>query len=473
MDKLKIMLKIISSHYLRFVIGMLSVGVLFQTQISCRGDRDILPEEERFLKEVNVDGVRDVHLDLTSRTIEIRLDESFQGDFLTIRPMLYSDGAIKIWPWDDSIDSEKIVFNFRGSRPKQFDILKKTKNNGEVTRSYIIYVAQEGKLTAVLSSPMQLYPIGYGEESSDFVHASIRFTAGLGTIPSVPGVEEKVVPTLVGDSGNFSVVGLHDVTGAYLSFEKAAPLLTSSQVSLKLVYGEKRYEINGKKVVRAPIRATLSTEYKLFEPILPRQDVRIEGGYFLKDLLYKVKIENDFIENPIWIKPAFKTPTELQFTTPEYIVDGNYLISVFEGDSIISAQSYNVIRDTSKVGIGHIWTNEQSCPSQFALLENTSRTKLNKGQSFFVRPFPPATHGQHTPIDYGKSLPALELRAHAFTVVLPAQTMAESCYADNSIIIYYGKYTIPDSISPGLYEARLIYPNGKRSLVYWSQLLVR
>jgi hypothetical protein len=162
----------------------------------------------------------------------------------------------------------------------------------------------------------------------------------------------------------------------------------------------------------------------------------------------------------------------IKFSVPSNFKDGNYLISITESDSVITKQSYNIVSDPNNKGIGHLWIEERSCPSIYTLVENSSNTKLQKGQKFFFRPFPAITHGQNTPIDYTKKLPSLELKIGNSSMTLNPVTKAETCYADNSIVMSYGEYTIPASLPSGKYEVRSIDEEGRRSLPYWEIITI-
>jgi hypothetical protein len=440
----------------------------------CEQKHEPIPKEEQFLKNVVVSGAEDVQIDLTERTIQILLPESFKSDIVDINIALYPGASMDIQPWDNAITSDAVHFYFKGSPPKQFGVTKKENGTGSLARGYTIYVKHKGEIDMELSSPLLLYPSGYATgETSGYSYATIKIKSGIGTIPDSPSDSKKIIPVLKDRKNNITVKGFHDSAMASFNFENTADLLFSSSISLSLSFGDKYFSFPGtQKILRAPARALLDANYKFFTPIATGKEIEVNGGFFLADANYRVKLESDFLTSSVELDVRVENSSVLRFPIPANVQDGNYLVSIIENDSVLTKQSYNIINNPTSIGIGHLWIDERSCPSQYIFVENSSPTKLQKGQRFYFMPFPAITHGQNSPIDYNKKLPGLEFKSGNITTTLTSATKAESCYADNTIVMYYGEYIIPTSMPSGKYEVRFIDEQGRRSLPYWNLIAI-
>jgi hypothetical protein len=322
-----------------------AVMLFFCLFSSCKPEHDPIPKEEQFLEKVIVNGAKDVKIDLTERTIQIILPESFKSDIVEINVALYPGASMDVQPWDNSITSNAVRFNFKGFPPKHFSIIKKENGSGSLARDYTIYVKHEGEIDVELSSSLLLYPAGFTTgETSGYSHATIKIKSGIGTIPGAPLDPEKIIPVLKDEKNNITVQGSHDAPGGYFSFENSEGLLFSASISLSLTYGSKYFLFPGtQKIFRAPIRALLPTEYQFFKPILKGEPIEVDGGFFLSNLKYHAKLENDFLASPVWLDARVKNSSTLTFSLPMSLNDGNYLVSIMESDSVITKQSYNIV----------------------------------------------------------------------------------------------------------------------------------
>jgi len=86
----------------------------------------------------------------------------------------------------------------------------------------------------------------------------------------------------------------------------------------------------------------------------------------------------------------------------------------------------------------------------------------------------PVTLGaMYSGFDTTIKLPDLQLKGSEQTVTIKADLKGDTSYGDATLILYYGRYDIPASLQPGLYEARLVYADKSESLRYWNKIQVK
>ncbi|WP_221392843.1 hypothetical protein [Dyadobacter sp. NIV53] len=433
----------------------LLISCLLIVLISCKKENDVSPADAQFLKAVWVKGASEIQLDNASGVILITLPESYTSDIVYLDLDLAAGATLEANP-----SSKRIGFYFKGAYPKPFVIERK---NGDQTSTdlYTVYVEHTGKLSAVITSDMLLYP---GQE--DYGITYIKFNSGIGTVPGNPESTKVPMPTLTGSESSIYIPGRYDVGLSYLSFKNASPLFYSKNITLSLSYGEKKFQFAEKpQIKRAPLSASISSIDMLFRALPKDKKIGIAGGFFLPNLKYQIKAENDFMENALWLKANYLNNYSLDFEIPSQMADGIYLLTFYEDDTPIKSINCTVTNDSTQTGIGQIWTEEMDCPTE-VIFDNPKRITLKKGDIFYVNPHPLEFQSQYNPLDKYKTLPNLELKTGSEISILTPIVRADWCFGDHSVFVYYGEYKIPQTLPQGKYEARLIYPNSGPSFPY-------
>ncbi|MPR34995.1 hypothetical protein [Salmonirosea aquatica] len=421
-----------------------------------------------WLKNVKVEGATEVAFDTVERTIAITLPATFTKDTLFLDFELYEGATLELNSWHKLITANRIeLSHFRGNSPTTFMVLSQDKRVG---KTYMIYVECTGPLNASLTSDLMLHPSRAEPYSS--VQASLELNSGVGTIPEKPGSTKRLTSKLIDLGSGRPVQGMYGVPVRTFFLENTTPLNLASEYALELEYGEKKFVSPiRKKLVRAtPIAAPYELN-SLFQALPLNREILLDGGYFLSDLNYRIKVESDFHPS-MWLAANYKNPSMLSFVLPSETADGSYLISLYEGESLVKSFIFNVSNAANTKGIRKILAESLDCPSR-ALREATPRNlTFQKGQAMYVDPFPAILGGFYASFDPNKKLPDLELKNGQRSVILKAKTRADGCYADGTVQLYYGEYMIPTSMAPGSYEARLVYPEDPKSVPFWTLITI-
>ena len=423
-----------------------------------------------WLKGVKVEGATEVVVDTVGKTVSITLPPSFTKDTLFLDLETYPGAAHEPRSWDKLSTPNRVgISYFRGGGMIVFDVLRP--NNGQPTgKSYGVYVDCTGSLTASLTSGLMLHPSREAPYSS--VQASLKLTSGIGTIPEKPGGTKRLTSKLIDLGSGRPVEGLYGEPVATFFLENTKPLNLAAEYALELEYGEKKFVFPGRQKLERAARSAYPYEFNDLFKTLPRnQEILLSGGYFLSDLNYRVKVESAFHPG-LWLTAKYKNPSMLAFTLPSGTADGNYLISLYEGESLVQSFNFNVSSDAKAKGIRSISTETMSCPpcaSRDVTLRNLS---FQKGKPMFVSPFPAILGSFYGAFDPNQKLPDLELKNAQGKVIIKAKTRADGSYADATIQLYFGEYTIPTNLASGDYEARLLYEDSKNTIPFWTLIKI-
>ncbi|MCF2447215.1 hypothetical protein L0657_24890 [Dyadobacter sp. CY345] len=434
------------------------------------------PEEltADFVKSVAADGAKEVIFDPKKQAIQVILPENYTRDDIVLDLTFYEGAQNELVNWDQLITSDKVSFTFRGNEPKEFNVIRKVASSSGLRR-YSIYVQQEGKITAELTSEILLQPGGdIPEGPSDYSTANIRFLSGIGTIPESPENKTKPSFSLADTQKNLSITGEYSTSGKTVNFDNTAALVSSPDLSLTVAFGDKRFTFPGKLMIkRAPVKAYLFSYLNLFRPISLKQPLNIQGGYFLPAEKYIVKLESQSQQVEFSLEGTYKTNSTIGFSLPATMDNGSYLVSIFENNQKLSSKGYIFSSDTTKKAIARMWTKNMLYPT--ANLDNDIEENIavSRGQSIYADPFPAVVQSRSTPFDNMKNLPSLELRNGNDTRIIKPIVKADESWGDGALLLYYGEYKIPADIATGKYEARLVFANENRSLSFWSLVDVK
>ncbi len=417
-----------------------------------------------WLKSVKVEGATEVIVDTVGKTVSITLPATFTKETLFLDLETYPGTIHEVNPWDNLSTRNHIVLSgFRGSSPTTFMVVGQNKPIG---KTYTVFVECKGPLTASLTSDLMLLPSR--QEPYSAVEASISFDSGIGTRPEKPGSDKELTAKLIDLGTSRPVQGRSAVSAIALWLSNTTPLGLASEYALELEYGEKKFVLPGRqKLKRADLLAYPYEISNLFKTLPRNQEILLSGGYFLSDLNYRVKVESAFHPS-LWLSAKYRNPSMLAFTTPAELADGSYLVSLYEGESIVQAFNFNVSGDAKPKGIRSISTETMSCPpctSRDVTLKNLS---FLKGKPMFVAPFPAILGSFYGAFDPNQKLPDLELKNAQGKVVIKAKIRADGSYANATTQLYFGEYLIPTNLASGDYEARLLYDDSKNTIPFWS-----
>jgi hypothetical protein len=457
-------------------LGLLCLGIAFQACnkseiqqvkpiIEIPYPDTIAVEETGFLKTVNVTEATKVTWDTLSNIIQVVLPEGYTEDIVYLNVSNYSGANVELNSWDELISAKRIGFRFKGGHPYVFSVSRRNDTNSSF-RSYTVYVEHLGKLTAELLSPLEMQAV-YGESTS-VIYAGFKFTSGIGTIPERPGDTKNSIGVLSDVGKNISIK--ETAYSNHVYFQNAQSIVASSQLSLSLTYGDKTFTFpNTYQPVRANVTATMHT----FSFFAKNKEIEISGGYFINGINYRVKVENAFTKEPMWVNAKFKTPAILNFEIPGTVANGDYLFGIYEGEHLLTSTNFLVSEENVPIkGIGKIWTEKTEAPSGDILYKDSKRVSLNREQVFYADPKPWILGGYLGVFDPNRKMPDLELKNNDRTIIIPSKTKGDMAYGDASIPLYYCEYKLPAEVSSGDYEARMVYENGEKSAPWWALIKV-
>ena len=430
-----------------------------------KAEDDVIEGKYGTLKNIQVAGATKVAFDKQAGIIQVTLPESYTKEFVYLDLDLYEGAKLELHPWDRLNSPTRAGFYFRGSPPFYFTVTRGDEL-GSGAKTYIVYVEHLGPLHASLASEILLEPTR--SEPYSYFHTFVDFESGVGTIPERPDNTKVVVPKILDSENKNVILGKYDDGIKQLVFFNKTALSLDSYYSLELEYGEKKFTFpNKRKLKRSAITSYLSDFNEMFQMVPKNKQVLLEGGYYLPDKNYTIKIENAF-SNDVSLQAEYKNPSLLSFTVPEAIADGGYLASLYEEELLVKSFVFNITDDTDLKGIRKIATESLDCPSSALWYSTPRNLAFQKGQSMYVAPFPAISASYLAVFDEKKKLPDLELKNSRGRITLKAKTRADRCYADGTVLLYYGEYTIPANMAPGSYEARLVYPEGVNSMPFWT-----
>jgi hypothetical protein len=409
----------------------------------------------KFLKDFKVAEAEKIIYDSLTRNFTINLPQNFSADAISINLSLYT--GVRLLDSAAAPISETIIkFAYKGSEPLRFG-LQETKGSKVF---YTVYVNVAGQPNIQLVN--NEIPINSGP-----ISLPVKIISGLGTTPSIPGLSNPTVKLLDRKTG-YSLDGSYYNNLIYAYIPDASKLIASAALALEINFG------NGKKAVfenlkfkRGLPKANLSGYENI---LIPKSDsMLVYGGYYSPGEKYTVRFSSDFVTLPISKEMKYLDSMRISNILPKDIPDGSYLVTFYEAENIIGKTSLYFSANKTH-SIETIW---KGAP-ELALSRNTEKISLKKGDIFYAKPWPPVygtSSGSASTFNV-KDLPALRMKSAATTMDLkPELTLVTWAVAGLTFSI--GKYTVPENLAAGSYDATLVFPDNQESKPYWSKIEVR
>ncbi|MGG7665436.1 hypothetical protein [Dyadobacter sp. BHUBP1] len=436
----------------------------------CKKEKDLDPEktlkEDLFLRSIKVAGAREVTIDTARNYIQIVLPEGYTDDIVDLQVDAAPGAELVLDPWKTLYSAGHVKYHFRAAYPENFTMVVKSSSR---TKSYKVFVEQEGPLTAELTSDLDLQ---VGDANTAAAVAKIRLKSGVGSVPERPDLQEQIVPFLRNSSKNVNVKGSFDNGLGVIFFEDILSLMEAEGTALSIEYGEKAFSFPQKlKLKRAKVSLFVVQPDRLFRVFQTGKTIEFDGGIFLNSQKYTLKLHNDASSSEVTLPATITDLSTLKTQFPASIADGQYKVSFFENTQLITQAAIVIARDSTVKAIGQMWTGGQGIP--WEEIWKTQPMAISRGQELFVNPFPAIIDASAQPFDNKKKVPDLALKLNGKITVLKATVKEDPKYADNSIRIYYGAYRIPADLLPGRYEATMVLDNKQYSLPYWSRVEIR
>lgn len=446
----------------------------------CKKDPEVLPETiqvgSQYIKSIQVIGAKEATLDTVNSYIQVVLPADYTGNVLDLAIDL-ADGMKLGIPADSALFVENHVrYSFMGTAPILFGISRI--GNESYEKQYTVFVRHEGKLTAKLITPLQIFADNWSFADTSDLYAAGNFRAisGLGSIPDSPG-GMKAISFELKDLATGQRAG--GVNSESFPFEfqvvPVSKFLSSAKMQLTMRYGEKTFQFPEiSKLEKTAPSARVYWYIKELKNLTYSKPVTVLGGPFLPEYQYQVTLSNDRMTTPRTINAKIKSFNQLVFDIPADIPEDQYVVNVYQGSELAGISTEAISRDSMKLSVARIWNEYNECPFNSIIFGNVEKTTLRKGQLLYAMPFPAITSYQSgSPADPNKPLPGLQLKSGNTTILLKGKVQADRCYADGTRFLYYGAYTLPTEMASGKYEVRFISDNNEISLPYWSLLEIQ
>lgn len=436
----------------------------------CKKEKELDPEEtlkeNSFLRSIKVAGAREVTIDTARNYIQIILPEAYTNDIIDLQLNAAPGAELVLNSWTPLYSPGHVKYHFRATYPENFTITNKSNNQ---TKSYKVFVEQEGPLTAELLSDLD---IRIGGANTATGVANIRFKSGVGSLPARPDASQQILPFLKNSSKNANVKGYFDNGLGQIYFEDIFSLMETEGTVLSIEYGEKAFSFPEKlKLKRGKVVLYVVQPDRLFRVFQTGKSITFDGGIFLNAQKYSLKLHNDASSPEVTLPATVTDLSTLKTQFPATIPDGQYKVSFFENTQLITEASIVIARDSTVKAIGQMWTGGPGL--QWDEIWKSLPIAISRGQELFANPFPAIIDASSKPFDDKKKIPDLALKLNGKVTVLKGAVKEDTKYADNSIRIYYGAYRIPADLPPGQYEARMVLDNKQYSLPYWSRVEIR
>jgi|GEM_PF-5851657 len=408
----------------------------------------------KFLKSLKVAEAEKITYDSLTKNFTVTMPTNFSADEITLALSFYS-GISLLDSAGSAITATAIKFTYKGSDPLRFS-LQETKGTKML---YTVYVNVPGQPNIELVN--NEIPINAGP-----LDLPLRIISGLGTTPSTPGDSNPKVK-LIDRKTNFTIEGTYYNKLIYAYIQDAGKLISSQNVALEINFAVgKKAVFENLKFKRGLPRASLSGNDNVL--INKTDSILAYGGYYSRSEKYSVQFTNDFLSVPISLEMKFIDSLRIS-NAPKDIPDGSYLLTFFEGDKAIGKSSVYFSASKSH-SIETIW---KGMP-ELALSRNTEKLSFKKGDAFYAKPWPPkyvSSSGSNSSFT-DSDLQILKLKNGTVTLELKPE-LAVVTWAVAGFKFAIGKYTIPENILSGSYEATLVFADKQESKPYWSKIEIR
>ena len=393
--------------------------------------------ERPYIRNLKVEGAKEVTMDHSARTIQIVLPETYASDEMVLQMDLIDGVSVS------STDPIK-KYGFRGFKPIPLNIMNNYSQQFDV---YTIYVDVEGDIKAHLREDLHLTENGT-------CLANVVFTSGMGTVPERPS-EEGAMSAWLGDSKN-GKPAIKNTGSNLFEFADAYKLVPSESFDLSIRYGEEHYEFPEKeKITKWIVRTSVDSLSTWWNSLSQNTDLNIVGGCFLPQKKYQIKLQNYFVNVPA-IQTEYKGPQKLAFKIPASVKNGNYYLGIYEGNELISKHIYTVSNDAHVRGIQQVWAEFSKEVTPIALDGGEFEPIVSApGKEIFVNPYPMFTRTVSSAAVRADELPTLRIVGNGSTYDVPPQVREDRAFGDGAVVLYYPGYSLPAGIAPGKYAIQL------------------
>ncbi|MEO6283388.1 MAG: hypothetical protein ABIN80_26855 [Dyadobacter sp.] len=452
------------------IVLFISISLLltFGCKRKDKNTPDPIPEEIKiteltdpdFIQYIEVPGSEKIVFDSTLHAYLITLPASFTTDRINIKFKFYPGAFLTTGHSGES--AEVVDFTFRSRAPLYFQI----SSAKEKLADYQIYVKHNGPLKGSISDQEDFQCDPDGNFS-----VPLEITSGLGTNPSSPDSKLELQAILKDEKTGMQILGTPFQAALY--FNNVQPFVKSENLSVSLKYGDQVLTVaQNKKLTQLKVVVYQIGSFPLFTPLSAGQKVEIFGKGFTANKKYTLKIQNDFLDKPFVSNADFTEINKLSGTIPENLPIGSYSVGIFQNDTLVNGVIHTISKNEKEQAIGQIWTGVNDYPTSSQSFYVAKKISVQRGKSLFVNPFP-AIWRMYEGFDPKKVLPDLQLKNAAQTATIKAAVKSDGSYGDASIRVYYGEYTAPISLAPGMYEARLVYADKSVSLPFWSKIEIK
>ncbi|MCF0071327.1 hypothetical protein LZD49_12670 [Dyadobacter sp. CY261] len=415
--------------------------------------------DSAFIQYIDVPGADKIIFDSTIDAYLITLQAGFTESEIRIQFKLYPGAYLT---WTNSGSSTLINFAFKNKTPLGLQI----SSSSQQIKTYQFFVKHPGPLKASVDPvyDFRLSTSGACEIPYDLI-------SGVGTVPESPDSKATLSATLTDDGTGSRLDGFASVNAVY--FQNANPFKESSQLNVVLKFGDKMFEL-AKNRKFLPVRSLVYRfgEFPLFSAAPLNKQILISGNGFMAKDRYKVTVESDFLLNAVTVPATFADSASLWCTLPSSLPNGSYSVSIFQNDTLVNALIRTISSNDKEKAIGQIWLSQIDYPIDRPIYYYARKIVAERGGALYVNPFPAVLGRMYSAFDPTTILPDLQLKNAGRTVNLKADIRSDPSFADGSFNVYYGKYAVPSELSPGLYEARLLYPDQTVSAPFWSKIEV-
>jgi hypothetical protein len=447
---------------------LISVSLIFF--FSCDKKETPKPEPEKikvtaltdsaFIQYIEVLGADKIVFDSTIDAYLITLQPDFAESEIGVKFKLYPGAGLT---WNNTGSSSLVNFAFRNKAPLGLQI----SSSSQQIKTYQFFVKHPGPLKASVDPvyDFRLSTSGTCEIPYDLV-------SGVGTVPESPDSKATLSATLTDESTGSKLDGFASVNAVY--FQNANLFKKSSQLNIALKFGDKTFEL-AKNRKFSLVRSLVYRigEFPLFSAAPLNKEISISGNGFLAKDRYIVKVESDFLPNAVTIPATFADSASLLCTLPPSLPNGSYSVSIFQNDTLVNALIRTISSNDKEKAIGQIWLSQVDYPIDRTFSYYARKIVAERGRTLYVNPFPAIVGRMYSTFDPKTVLPDLQLKNAGQTITLTAEIRSDPSFADGSFHVYYGQYAVPSGLSPGMYEARLSYPDQTLSAPFWSKIEVR
>lgn len=408
-----------------------------------------------FLKTLDVTGAGKVQFDSVNNSFLVDLPDNFNNlkaeVKLTLQPDIFLLDSL-----DKATSDTVIHYRYSGAAPLSIRLRDKTERHEFYFQVYFNFTGPPSIELLNKEIPITSGPI----------RIPVRFTEKTGSIPRAPGVWGGISVKFINKKTGFSTGGDIGDFDTWIFFAGAHNFVSNDPFTLEIaLYNHNPVVFEGIKFIRGLPAIFIYPSYK-FD--YNRNDtIKISGGFFLPEEKYTLTFSNDYMAIPITVPATVQDSGSLTVDKiPSMLANGSYLVSVYEKDKFAGAGNIYLSGDSTRK-IETIWKGGLDA----AVVRNTQRLVLNRGEEFYAKSWPVYYGGYGTNFDVTR-IPRLHLSSTAISVDLEPE-LAEYSWAIAGVRVGFGKYKIPASLPAGQYAVTGTFRDGAKTTPYWCRINVR